>query len=319
MVPAGLGAPQVRSSSRRKKYTATILLVLAAATLFQVIGPANAILGADLEGRLARVEISGTCHNTIQQIYPGAVEAKVLTGALKKTLDPMGVNAATSVYAVSTCPDEVNRMLDRLYKKWGDSFHLSGLAGIPFTGRTGMAAYASHVPDNGALVILFAPHIGITSDGVVGKVKRPGMANPSGACGSVLAALRAVQAKHSKDYQEDYKLIDPLDLQQPDVERTLDKNYNYIANSGKDPVVAATDAVYSEIKRRILQMIPKGFRKVVIVGGVQINTDRPGEGKGKDYFHVRDFLVKTSDGPVFIDKINDFNSHARTPSRFEDS
>ena len=44
---------------------------------------------------------------------------------------------------------------------------LGGLAGVPFVGKAGLAAYAHHVPDNGKLLILFAPHVGIGSSGQV--------------------------------------------------------------------------------------------------------------------------------------------------------
>eukprot|EP00954_Amorphochlora_amoebiformis_P020003 1336131-Amorphochlora_amoeboformis.AAC.1 len=52
----------------------------------------------------------------------------------------------SSLMAVSSCPDEINRTMDSFNDYWGDSFHLGGLAGIPFTGKTGFGAYAAHVP-----------------------------------------------------------------------------------------------------------------------------------------------------------------------------
>ena len=59
-------------------------------------------------------------------------------------------------------------------ERWGEIFPLSGLAGIPFTGKTGWHAFSSHVPVDGNVVILFAPHVGVDSTGTVGKVLRKG-------------------------------------------------------------------------------------------------------------------------------------------------
>ena len=49
---------------------------------------------------------------------------------------------------------------------------MGGLDGFPFTGLTGMGAFASHVPDDGAVFVYYGPHIGITKDGVIGEIHR---------------------------------------------------------------------------------------------------------------------------------------------------
>jgi hypothetical protein len=38
---------------------------------------------------------------------------------------------------------------------------MGGLGGLPFVGKTGFKAYSSHVPKDGHIFILFAPHVGI--------------------------------------------------------------------------------------------------------------------------------------------------------------
>ena len=53
-------------------------------------------------------------------------------------------------------------------------FPLGGLAGFPFTGKTGWGAFSSHCPEDGHIVIMFAPHVGVDCDGNVGKINRPG-------------------------------------------------------------------------------------------------------------------------------------------------
>jgi hypothetical protein len=51
---------------------------------------------------------------------------------------------------------------------------MGGLGGLPFVGKTGFKAYSSHVPKDGHIFILFAPHVGIAEDGLIGRYSRPG-------------------------------------------------------------------------------------------------------------------------------------------------
>ena len=92
-------------------------------------------------------------------------------------------------------------------------FHMGGLGGIPFTGKTGFAAFSHHVPDGkspqamymvvsscishlwfpsgGNLFILFAPHIGVSDTGELGKYSRRGQIDRDGtACGAACGALK---------------------------------------------------------------------------------------------------------------------------------
>jgi hypothetical protein len=77
--------------------------------------------------------------------------------------------------------------------RWGEVFPLGGLAGMPFTGKTGWGAFSSHVPKDGNICVLFAPHVGIDSNGNVGKVLREGQDCSSAACGAAIGAFGAVK------------------------------------------------------------------------------------------------------------------------------
>jgi len=73
-------------------------------------------------------------------------------------------------------------------------FPLAGLAGLPFTGKTGWGAFSSHVPTpDGNIVVMFAPHVGIDRDGVVGSIHRDGLSKNSHACGASIGALGALK------------------------------------------------------------------------------------------------------------------------------
>jgi hypothetical protein len=92
----------------------------------------------------------------------------------------LGFNAENTLFAESSCPDEVNHddkcedITAMFTDRWGEVFALGGIGGLPFAGKTGWAAFSSHVPVNGHISVLFAPHVGIDKDGNVGKVSRAG-------------------------------------------------------------------------------------------------------------------------------------------------
>ena len=53
-------------------------------------------------------------------------------------------------------PPRLQTQVDR----WGEGFSLGGLGGLPFAGKSGFRAYLHHCPDNGKLLVMFAPHVG---------------------------------------------------------------------------------------------------------------------------------------------------------------
>ena len=66
-------------------------------------------------------------------------------------------------------------ILDLMNKRWGETFHLGGLAGVPFAGKAGLYACATHVPDEGKFFICFAPHVSVGEEGKVGELERTGV------------------------------------------------------------------------------------------------------------------------------------------------
>ena len=83
-----------------------------------------------------------------------------------------------TLFSHSVCPDEINHeegdITDELIKHFGEIFYLGGLGGIPFSGKTGFGAYASHVPDGGNIFVLFAPHCAVSEQGHCGYYHRHG-------------------------------------------------------------------------------------------------------------------------------------------------
>ena len=105
-----------------------------------------------------------------------------------------GSRPANTLFACSVCPDEINHypqsLNNRLSRVAGKCFYMGGLGGIPFTGKVGYNAFTAHMPDNGNLVILFCPHVGITPDGEFGKFDREGQEGHDVACGAAIGAYR---------------------------------------------------------------------------------------------------------------------------------
>jgi hypothetical protein len=54
--------------------------------------------------------------------------------------------------------DEINHNIGditTLFSTWmGEVFHMGGLAGLPFTGKTGFKAFSDHVPDGKLKILL---------------------------------------------------------------------------------------------------------------------------------------------------------------------
>jgi len=123
--------------------------------------------------------------------------------AVFKKLSAEGFDADNTLYADCSCPDEINHddpdedITSLMTKRWGEIFPLAGLAGFPFTGRTGWGAFSAHVPTDGHIMVLYAPHVGVDCNGKVGSIHRYGQDADSAACGAAIGASAAIKADKS--------------------------------------------------------------------------------------------------------------------------
>jgi len=145
---------------------------------------------------------------TIREYYPNANYSEILEKEVIAYLEHTGFNPDKVMTANSICSDDINAMQFPI----SDSgllgpFYLGGLDGFPFTGLTGVQAFAHHMPEEGALLIYYGPHIGITEEGEIGKVVRNGQDHESNCCGAAQAALAKINDQPQElsllDYQED--------------------------------------------------------------------------------------------------------------------
>lgn len=181
-------------------------------------------------------------------------------------LDPFQIMSADSI-----CSDDVNSIEypARAHEMLGP-FKMGGLDGFPFTGLTGMGAFASHVPEDGAVFIYYAPHIGISRDSEIGKINRIGQSKPSGCCGAARAALAKLQNNEIKEGN-----VSELDYQMNSIEQIFYNQKERILASSNQ-LMEATEVMYEAIDERIRLLVYKTkypCKYVILMGAILINGD----------------------------------------------
>ena len=136
--------------------------------------------------------------------FPGALRGKLVEEIAYEKLAELGFTNTNTLYGDCSCPDEINHNdpeedVSSLFRfRWGQIFKIGGIGGIPHAGKTGWGAFSSHTPQNGNIVVVFAPHVGIDCDGNVGKVHRQGIDHSTTACGAAIGAYNAVKDDKSQ-------------------------------------------------------------------------------------------------------------------------
>lgn len=232
----------------------------------------------------------------------------MLTKKIMKTLGNRGFTADNTLFGHSVCSDEINNRKEQLIplmiNRWQEGFSLGGLGGLPFAGKSGFGAYLHHVPDNGKLLIVFAPHVGIGSDGKVGALQRDGQAAVSTACGAAIGAYKALQNR-----EQDAAALDPLlildDIKPEDTDQ-FDPQLNQIVQMlaprlggielSDDSIAFVTYQMYGIIRELITACITQtsdtfdNASEVAVLGGIIINRR-----KGGDFFQPLSFETRRKD------------------------
>ncbi|TAD85623.1 MAG: hypothetical protein EAY75_10980 [Bacteroidetes bacterium] len=222
---------------------------------------------------------------TIRAHYPKAETGAHITQTYLEYLsDHYNEDLKKMLFATSVCADDINVSTD-FRRVLSRPFTLGGLGGIPFAGFTGMVAYAHHVPDGGSAFIFYGPHIGITDDGELGKMHRPGQKRLSNSCGALMLALSRLEAEDDIYVPTNVE----YDYQQILLERTA-MPYKHEILVAKNRKKAITDVTYKNIDRQLHFLIRKAkneftCKRIFLLGGVIINTS-PGQ---HDYVEVRNF------------------------------
>ncbi|HET8865188.1 MAG TPA: hypothetical protein VFM80_05775 [Gracilimonas sp.] len=219
----------------------------------------------------------------VTTVYPKAESFSSLEKTIFNEIKRTGYKPKDYIWGTSICSDELNNSINALNKNFcgPGPFRFGGISGIPFTGKTGFAAFSSHIPDDGGAFIVYGPHIGISKDGTTGSVQREGQKEPSTCCGSLIAGLNNVKAGNVLN-------ISNNDYQQGQVNKVLIENYQEIKKAD-DQIIATTEIAFTQIKRELTDIIAGGLEHLgkcplLLIGGIIINTDWDQE----DQFEVRD-------------------------------
>lgn len=208
----------------------------------------------------------------IRKWYPNAITT---IDAVNKIIDyledDLNTEPSDVMYADSICSDDVNSIqYPARAREFLGPFKLGGLDGFPFGGLTGMAAFASHVPDHGAILIYYGPHIGISKSGTIGEIQRHGQSKNSGCCGAARGAVN----KLSNGLIAKGKM-DDMDYQMNTIEQIVLASKDQILNA-QSPIFAATEAIYEATDKRMNELVEKtkyNCRYVILMGAILINSD----------------------------------------------
>ncbi len=209
----------------------------------------------------------------VRKWYPKALTSVDTVDRLLDTVEAnLGLRPDQLMHADSMCCDDVNAIQypPRAYEMLGP-FKMGGLNGYPFAGIAGMNAFAHHVPEDGAVIVFYAPHIGITKDGKLGEIGRIGQNNNSACCGAAKGALgNLVSGKIIEGN------ISALDFQFNTIEQIFWRSRERILKS-ENQIYEATEVMYEAIDDRIEVLVGNAHypcKYVVLVGGIFINGDK---------------------------------------------
>ncbi|WP_375583236.1 hypothetical protein [Cyclobacterium xiamenense] len=222
----------------------------------------------------------------VKKEFPNARDAKdTSVHFLGKMQIEHQLDISKVLMATSVCSDDINVPSTTFFNVLFGPFVMGGLGGIPFVGKTGMTAYAHHIPDEGSAFIFYGPHIGITLDGELGKMYRPRMEAKGNSCGALMLALDRFR---TDGYTP---LLNEDDYQQMKLEESL-LPYRAEILASENPPKAITEATYRIIDQKIRQYLKTckdefHVKRVTLLGGIIINTDYGLD----DYFDARNFEV----------------------------
>lgn len=311
-------------TAREARITAPLSSLIAASTvsgagLFSQPGAANAAAAAkDAKAILTNPDFD----TSVRTFFPGSVPNSLVNSRVAKTLSDRGYLPYNTILGASVCSDEIDSTANSLVanlqrsltlKNDGGVFNLGGLGGVPFVGKSGFGAFLSHVPIEGRVVIVYGPHIGISNEGVVGKVERVGQGGPSGACGAGIGAYKAIKAggrgpNDKFDYQEEF-IIDELT---PKLQLLLEQQkssgaVNSFVNSNT-ALTAVTCNMFDIVNDVLEEQISAAWNapgfwdkvtEVTLLGGIVVNRGHGGNlAGGDDYFQPLQFKAVNKDGEV---------------------
>ncbi|PWT89928.1 MAG: hypothetical protein C5B54_08115 [Acidobacteria bacterium] len=221
--------------------------------------------------------------NAIHRFYPKAIKSSNFIKTTYEILrNDYQLELRSVLVAESICSDDINSIQHPFkVRQTLGPFNLGGLSGYPFSGLTGMGAFAHHVPEKGAAAIFYAPHIGIGEEGIPGLILRVGQQQASFCCGAVVKALQG------NERQDESSANDPIDYQQQALQRLILKSSKRIQNS-QNQVTEAVEVIFEASSEMIDLLITHTHftgQYLFVIGAIMINRDL----RSESYVEVRRF------------------------------
>merc|ERR1719458_1306504 len=184
-----------------------------------------------------------------------------------------GFTTRNTLYGQSIGADEANHvtgeLADQMRHTWGHVFNLGGIGGIPFVGKTGFTAFSHHVPDNGNLFVVYAPNIGMSPNGELGKLLRHGQNKLTLTCSSAMEAYNsALKGEKVSD--------GPTHDMMTHLKRAMAGKATAISKA-KDPMAALAREMFEISDKQMRDIINFGYGDgwLALLGGIQINLSSP--------------------------------------------
>merc|ERR1712008_252910 len=184
-----------------------------------------------------------------------------------------GFTNRNTLYGQSIGADEANHVTgelgDQMRHTWGHVFNLGGIGGIPFGRKTGFTAFSHHVPDNGNLLVVYAPNVGISPHGEIGKLLRDGQHKLTMTCSSAIQAYNSVLKGERVPDGATHDMMIHLKRALVGKTRAISK--------AKNPMAALAREMFEISDKQMRDIINFGYGNgwLALLGGIQINLSSP--------------------------------------------
>lgn len=159
------------------------------------------------------------------------------------------------------------------------------------------------VADDGSCLIVYGPHVGVTKEGVVGKVEREGIELVDNCCGSAIAASGYLQGITDGGAVITTKIQEFTDFQQGAVQELILPHGKRLADA-EDRMVELPYALYDSQDLLMGDIVQTGCggvkNNIALLGGLQINTAPD----ALDYFLPLRFDYMDNEGNVLEDMLS---------------
>lgn len=243
--------------------------------------------------------------NIVKDVFPGAISNKALESTVVDTLSTKGFTEYNTLLATSLGCDELARRLENDFSRsYGKGYSLGGLGGFPFAGNAGFEAMTAHIPDDGYCLLVYGPHVGITQDGLIGKVEREGVSVVNDCCDVAIGASEYVQ-----DIMEGRAPITTParsleTFQQDAIQELLLPHGKRLQDAGDLRMRELPYVLFESLDVLMMDLLSYGRdglkQGTAILGGIQINTSPD----SMDYFHPLRFDYMDADGEIVEDLLS---------------